>query len=324
MENNLLLQAGLSAAEIGISAAAFMVAKATHEKSARLFEFLSSFCTGLLFGLGSFCLLIESSNFAVEWTVSILISSLMFLLLMGFEQILSRSANSNNGYEAVSSLASAQDIADEMGGDESLDESFASTPGIAITTINNGIEFATELRTPSADDDVNIPVSRQLYPYYLLIFVGLHDFLAGLMVDTEFNEIQQASIFESLANLLVNKGFIALTIGVTLEMTKAPSVEFLRFTFVYCLTSPVGMIIRTSLIPFTDINETIDIQIDFLYELICAMSAGVFLYVAVIYMMPAVWFVQNKSIGFKILKYTLCLSGYLVVATRCAYRPTFL
>lgn len=270
-----LFRVGSAFAVLGVSLICFLLGGLSKERSSGLFAAFHALCAGVMLGMG---FLFDDpdgiAHFNHESKYSaVYIASISFVGMVGIEYF---NATSTYGYSAVLMI--------EEGDDET---------GMELSRMGNGASVHNEEYEDESGFEIvqrkDLSVASQLmsksfkfHPLILLFFASASDMVGGIHLSCEEHYSVQLFVV-----VIIHKALMSCAFGTLLESSTAPRSVFLYFMLTYCSSSAVGMLTGTFMSSFGYVTPHLLSTMQHADLVITALTAGVYLFIATLKMIPA-------------------------------------
>lgn len=254
----------------GVAVICFVVPGLVREQSVKLFSYLHSFCTGIMLAMGFIVYLFQSASATPQssFSWSLLMSSTSFIFIIALELC---SSDSAYDYRPIN-----------MNGEEGDEEE-----GVELTAMDEEAAGNPDFVPPSSVAERRL----RFYPFVVLGFASLYDFLAGITLGYE-----QHSDYSVLIQYVVSKALMSCTFGTVLESLSAPPSIFQWFTFTFTICSPLGIMLGAYILPHMFASSVgLVPAVHSVSGYVGAFAAGTFLNIAVMNMIPAELYSMDAS-----------------------------
>jgi hypothetical protein len=290
-----LFRVGSAFTLLGVSLVCFLLGGLAKEKSNRLFSLMHSFGAGVLLGMGF--LFADPDGIAdingETFHNAVYISSISFIALIALEQF-----NLPPEYD-YTAIVTGDDVYDE----EDDYKRSQNQRSIELSTIENGDEFIGSNNSSQLDEDrprflngkdssideqlaLSLSVSKEksfrFHPFILLFTASLSNMLGAVHLSCE--EHPSIGLFAVVAS---HKALMAASFGALLEASTAPRELFVFFMLTFSFSSFVGTIAGTAASSFGWVPTRRLHTIRSVDMFVTALTAGVYLYIATMKMVPA-------------------------------------
>lgn len=261
---------------LGISLVFFLLGGLSKERSSYLFGLLHSFSAGIMLGMGF--LFDDPDGIAHmnhESTYSaVYIASISFLFMLAVEYF---NATSTYDYSAVMTV------------DDTDHDSYEGHIELSKTThgLIAGEEDEFGLDEPVSEREQSLTTqltskSFKFHPLILLFFASASDMIGGMHLSCE--EHYSVSL---LLVVLTHKALMSCAFGTLLESSTEPRSVFLYFMMTFSLSTTIGILTGTILSKSGHVTAKLLRSTSLTDLKITALTAGVYLYIACMKMIPA-------------------------------------
>ena len=264
---------GSAFAVLGVSLISFLLGGLSKERSNGLFAAFHAFCAGVMLGMG---FLFDDPDGIAHMNheskySAVYIASISFVGMVGIEYF---NATSTYGYSAVMTL---DDGDEEIGAELSI---------MGTTTIHDNEEDESGFEIVQSKDhslaSQLMNKSFKFHPLILLFFASTSDMVGGIHLSSEEHYSVQL-----LVVVIIHKALMSSAFGTLLEPSTAPRSVFLYFMLTYCFSSAVGIVTGTLMSSFGYITPHLLSTMQHADLVVTALTAGVYLYIATLKMIPA-------------------------------------
>ena len=295
---------------VGVSLICFLLGGLTKERSSSLFSVLHSFCAGILLGMG---FLFDDPDGIAHMNgeslhSAVYIAAFSYLVMLAVEHFNTASLYE---YSAVVGIDGLDD--DEVdGGGNGVDIELSKMDSIGSDDYETGDQFVLPKQYTKGIANTK---AFKFHPIILLFAASASDMVGGIHFSCE--EHTGLSI---LTVMVLHRALMACAFGTLLESSTAPRSIFLYFMLTYCFSTTVGIFAGTFMSAFGFVSVSLLRTLGKTDLVITALSAGVYLYIATIKMIPAGLLQASTEeqrdvtmqTSQKALKFGLFLSGFLV------------
>lgn len=238
---------------------------------------------------------------------AVYIASLSFLGMVAVEHF---NTASMYEYSAVVGVDGLDD--DEIdGGGNGADIELSKMDGIGSDDYERGDSFTLPKEYTKQMTNAK---AFKFHPLILLFAASASDMVGGIHLSCE-----KHSGLMLFAVVAVHKALMACAFGTLLESSTAPRSVFLYFMLTFCFSSTVGMLTGTLLSKYDFVSPPLLRSLGSTDLVITALSAGVYLYIATMKMIPAGLLQasaeEQRNVtsqqGLKALKFGLFAAGFL-------------
>lgn len=289
MDYLLLFRAGISFFLLGISLVSFLIAGLCKEWSLQLFRYIHSFSAGAILGIG-FLFSSQTGDVGDFFLASTMLAAFSFIVLLVVDNF------------ATSSF------------------DYAAMPNHADEDIEIGLELSDVSSTNGEDDDdndllldISFPHGKglKLFPMIILSFASLSDFIAGAYYSA--HKENNLALFFVIA---FHKSLMACVFGMILETpTPTPRNLFTLYMLLFCFSSPFGILLGAIIMKIGIASVEVLSILKMCKLFIYSLAAGLYLYVAIMQMIPLTFGMRSKSdqhnVGVKTVKFAAFLTGFV-------------
>lgn len=296
----------------GLSLICFLTGALSKQRSNGLFAVIHAYSAGILLGMGF--LFDDPDGIAHinhESTYSaVYIACLSFVGMLGVEYF---NAVTHFDYSAVLTV-------------DDTEEEFSSEHNSGIEMSGVGDSSIGDVEDPSEcefsqikDQSFASQISSRAFkfhPLILLFFASASDMVGGIHLSSEEHYGVQLFVV-----VLIHKALMACAFGTLLESSTAPRSLFLYFMLTYCSSSAVGILSGTMMSKYGFVTPQLMRSTRNTDLVITALTAGVYLFIATMKMIPASLVVDPKreqdssdaslQAGEKPIKFAMFIGGFL-------------
>lgn len=333
-------------AMVGLSLLGFILGPLLNEKSTLYFSLLHSLCTGIMLAMGFLCLpFVSIEGMNNNYKLCIVIISIIFILMISFSIIFTSSSyeyrplNSNNDNEHDEDLEEfGLELLNHNDSKSSNSQSHVTIDGNDIENIMNDdysnidndnnsdnsgdIVKVNMLRNYTHNDVINpISMNTKLFFNAVIISASCYDLFNGLYVG-----IIEHNTYSTFIQLIYYKILMSITFGTMLERLETTQHNIKLFMILFASSSPIGLFIGSFYSLFLTNNILLtNYNMQIVISIMSAISAGIYLNIAVMHMFPAEIHAVTgnnivKTVGNCDGKYTkLCLLffGFFITSLPC-------
>lgn len=300
INKNVLFMIASAISFLGASLISFLTGSLVNEKSQKLFQYLYSFSTGIIFGIAlSFGLHPYIVTEVENYQIVHLITSLSFTVMLGIKFYYTISSYDYNHVQSNNILLSDHNIElvnnkmSTIENKQRMNNSIVNKDEDQYHNKSNEIETINQDSSSEKSKLIGFKVNLLV----LITSASITDLLLGLLLS--FMKDNSLVLF---AIVFIERCLIAISIGTLLESSAVPSSLFLSAMFTCSLSAPIGVCIGLIIHTTTNYNSnntsTINtlVILEFLYSISHSFSCGIYLYIALMHMIPtAIYQLQERQ-----------------------------